>query len=47
MKPYLAAAVQMNSLPDLHNILVSLVFPEKVSASQRFNLMAGLTFIPF
>ena len=28
------------SLEDLHNILISLVFPEKVSASQRFNLTA-------
>ncbi len=26
------------SLEDLHNILVSLVFPEKVSAKQRFNI---------
>lgn len=28
------------SLEDLHNILISLVFPERVTASQRFNLTA-------
>ncbi len=26
------------SLPDLHNILLSIVFPEKVASSQRFNI---------
>lgn len=28
------------SLQDLHNILLSLVFPEKITASQRFNITA-------
>lgn len=28
------------SLPDLHNILLSIIFPEKVKAAQRFNLTA-------
>ena len=28
------------SLPELHNILLSIIYPEKVSASQRFNITA-------